>query len=76
MIEILHNVNGQDYHVLSGKVGSGASALLLNPGDTPMPFIVVGKLGINEWDHGSYFDNLNDAIDCLRESCGLEPVRW
>lgn len=76
MTEILHNRNGQDYHVLSGKVGSGSPALLLDPSDKYTPYIVVAALYEDCWWQGTYFETLNEGIDWLRYRYGLEPVRW
>lgn len=76
MIEQLHHNDGRTLYVLSGKVGSGQSALLLDPSAKHTPYIVVAALYEDCWWQGTYCETLNEGIDCLRESCGLEAMRW
>jgi hypothetical protein len=62
-VPLLHNLNGLDYAVLCGEVGSGEPALLFRLSDEPFPFVVASILERGSWHHGKYFDDLREALD-------------
>ncbi len=76
MTEILHHNDGRTLYVLSGKVGSGSSALLLDPSAKYTPYIAVAALYEDCWRQGTYCETLKEGIDALRENRGLDTVRW